>query len=331
MGGPRFTIPSRLGFGAATIGNLYRAVTDEAAAEALDTAWQVGVRYFDTAPHYGLGLSERRLGSALAGRPRQEFVISTKVGRRLDPREVPTCDLDEGGYAVETSLRRVWDFSADGVRRALDDSLSRLGLDHVDLVYIHDPDDHVEEALGGAYPALAELRDQGVIRAVGIGMNQWEVPSRFVAETDIDVVMLAGRYTLHEQPALDELLPRCMDRGVRVVAAAVFNTGLLSATEVGDGARYNFRNAPPGPILRARRLAEVCRRHHVDLPHAALQFPLAHPAIEAVVVGARTAQHIAADASWLATPIPEALWTDLRDEGLIRADAPVPNGRLGQE
>ncbi|MEV5506676.1 aldo/keto reductase [Streptomyces orinoci] len=321
---PRFTTPSRLGFGAATIGNLYRAVTEEAAAEALDAAWQLGVRYFDTAPHYGLGLSERRLGSALAGRPRHEFVVSTKVGRRLDPRDAPVNDLEEGGYAVESCLRRVWDFSADGVRRTLDDSLSRLGLDHVDVVYIHDPDDHVEEALSGAYPALAALRDQGVIRAIGIGMNQWEVPARFVAETDIDVVMLAGRYTLHEQPALEELLPRCVERGVRVVAAAVFNTGLLSATEIGDDARYNFTSAPRGPILRARRLAEVCRRHDVALPHAALQFPLAHPAVEAVVVGARSAQHIADDAGWLATPIPDALWADLRDEGLIPANAPVP-------
>lgn len=330
MVAPRFAPPSRLGFGAATIGNLYRAVTEEAAAEALATAWQLGIRYFDTAPHYGLGLSERRLGSALAGRPRQDFVVSTKVGRRLDPRDAPVNDLAEGGYAVETSVRRVWDFSADGVRRTLDDSLNRLGLDHVDLVFIHDPDDHVEEALSGAYPALEKLRDQGVVRAIGIGMNQWEVPARFVTETDIDVVMLAGRYTLHEQPALEELLPRCVERGVRVVAAAVFNTGLLSATEIGDDARYNFTDAPRGPILRARRLAEVCRRHEVALPHAALQFPLAHPAVEAVVVGARSAQHITDDAGWLATPIPDALWADLRDEGLIPADAPVPGSRSAQ-
>ncbi|GGK82163.1 aldo/keto reductase [Mangrovihabitans endophyticus] len=323
----RFSAPSRLGFGAATIGNLYRPVTDEAAAEALEAAWRVGVRYFDTAPHYGLGLSERRLGAALNRWPRQEFAVSTKVGRRLDPRDTPVSDLKEGGYAVETALRRVWDFSADGVRRTLDDSLSRLGLDHVDLVYIHDPDDHVEEALRGAYPALAQLRDQGVIRAIGVGMNQWEVPARFVAEADLDVIMLAGRYTLHEQPALAELLPRCIERGVRVVAAAVFNTGLLSDTNIGDDARYNFTSAPRGPILRARRLAEVCRRHDVALPHAALQFPLAHPAVEAVVVGARSAQHITDDARWLTTPVPNALWNDLRSEGLIPAHAPVPDGR----
>ncbi|MFF2374975.1 aldo/keto reductase [Streptomyces xiamenensis] len=313
-----------MGFGAATIGNLYRAISDETARATVDAAWEAGVRYFDTAPHYGLGLSERRLGAALAERPRDEFSISTKVGRWLEPSDRGGSDLPIGGYEVPADFRRVWDFSADGVKRSLEASLERLGTDRVDIVYLHDPDDHWAEAVGAAYPALAALRDQGVIGKIGVGMNQWEMPAAFVRETDIDMVMLAGRYTLLEQPALDDLLPLCTRHGVSVVAAAVFNTGLMSRPEVSDDARYNFAQAPKKQIARAREIAAVCARHDVVLPQAAIQFPLGHPAVASVVVGARTAQQMSDAAAWMRAPIPREFWEDLRAAGLLGADTPVP-------
>ncbi|MGH3696138.1 MAG: aldo/keto reductase [Pseudonocardiaceae bacterium] len=316
--------PDGLGFGAATIGNLYRAVSDETAHATVDAAWKAGVRYFDTAPHYGLGLSEHRLGVALAHRPRADFLVSTKVGRWLEPSSQSGSDLRFGGYDVPAAFRRVWDFSADGVQRSLEASLLRLGMDRIDIVYLHDPDDHWTEAVSEAYPALAELRAQGVIGRIGVGMNQWEMPARFVRETDIDFVMLAGRYTLLEQPALPELLPLCVERGVSVIAAAVFNTGLMSRPEVGDDARYNFTQSPPEQLARARRLAAICARHDVVLPQAAIQFPLAHPAVTAVVIGARTAEQMADSAALMNAPVPEELWDDLRAEGFLADDVPVP-------
>lgn len=217
----------------------------------MDRAWELGVRYFDTAPHYGLGLSEHRLGAALAHRPRSEFLVPTKVGRWLAPSSTAGTDLPIGGYEVPATLRRVWDFTADGVKRLLEASLERLGLDHVDIVYLHDPDDHWEAAIGQAHPALADLRDQGKVSQIGVGMNQWEMPAAFVRETDLDLVMLAGRYTLLEQPALAELLPLCVERGVSVIAAAVLNTGLMSRPEVGDDDRS--RPNAGGGLQSARR------------------------------------------------------------------------------
>ncbi|WP_432009968.1 aldo/keto reductase [Streptomyces cucumeris] len=314
-----------LGFGAATIGNLYRAVSDDTARAAVDAAWDEGIRHFDTAPHYGLGLSERRLGAALADRPRDAFTLSTKVGRWLEPSGRGGSDLETGGYDVPADLRRVWDFSADGVKRSLEASLRRLGLDRVDTVYLHDPDDHWTEALTTAYPALAELRAQGVVGRIGVGMNQWEMPAAFVRETDLDEVMLAGRYTLLEQTALEGLLELCADRGVSVVAAAVFNTGLLSRPEVADDARYNFTRAPGDRIARAREIAAVCARHGVVLPRAAIQFPLGHPAVSSVVVGCRTAGHVHDAVSWMDAPVPAELWADLRAEGLLGPEVPVPS------
>ena len=307
-----------LAFGGAPIGNLYRETSDADARAVIDTAWRSGVRYFDTAPHYGLGLSERRLGQALAERPRDEFVISTKVGRLLVPGDGPT-----EGFAVHTGLRRQWDFSRDGVLRSLEGSLERLGLDRVDVLYLHDPDDHWEQAAGQAYPALAELRDQGVVRAIGAGMNQSEMLARFVRETDMDLIMLAGRYTLLEQGALDELLPLCILRGVRVVAVGVFNSGLLSKPRPEPGAKYDYADAPPELVQRANAIADVCERHGVTLPAAALRFPLAHPAVVSVAVGCRNAAQVERNAELFAAPIPGALWEELTAEGLLRADAPV--------
>ncbi|GGP55009.1 aldo/keto reductase [Saccharothrix coeruleofusca] len=317
---------SRLGLGGGPLGNLYAEVSEEDALGAVEAAWAAGVRYFDTSPHYGLGLSERRLGAALTGRPRSEFVLSTKVGRVLEPASGTGVDT---GFAVPSTHRRVWDFSADGVRRSLESSLERLGVDRVDVLYLHDVDlveDPVERerAFAEGWPALVELRARGVVRAVGVGVNDWRVAERFVREADPDVVMLAGRYTLLEQGALASFLPACAERGVAVVAAGVFNSGVLARQVVPDDAKYHYADAPPDVLARARAIAEVCRRHGATLPQAAIRFPLGHPAVVGVVVGARSAEEVAQNAAALAAPLPAALWADLRDAGLLDAAAPVP-------
>ncbi|MGH3646367.1 MAG: aldo/keto reductase [Micromonosporaceae bacterium] len=308
---------SRLGLGAAQLGNLYRPVDDETAAGAVDAAWKAGIRYFDTAPHYGLGLSERRLGAALRGRPRADYAISTKVGRLLEPSPETADERDAEGFDVPAAYRRRWDFSRDGVLRSLESSLERLGLDRVDIVYLHDPDDHPEQALTEGYPALHELRSQGVVGAIGAGMNQWQLPARFVRETDIDVVMLAGRYTLLEQPAHAEFLPLCAERGVAVVAAGVFNSGLLAADRPAPGATYNYTAAPAALIARAEWLAGVCEPHGVTLPQAAIAYPLRHPAVRCVVVGARSPAQVRRNAELYAAGVPDALWEELTAEGLL--------------
>jgi D-threo-aldose 1-dehydrogenase len=307
-----------VGLGAAQLGNLFRETTDEEAAGAVEEAWAAGVRYYDTAPHYGLGLSERRLGSALASRARAEAVVSTKVGRLLVPSPDTADRTDDEGYAVPASVRRVWDFSADGIRRSLHASLDRLGLDRVDIVYLHDPDDHFEAASNSGIPALVALREQGIIDAIGVGMNQSAMPAEFVRRHDIDLVMLAGRFTLLDQSALDDLLPLATDRGVGIVAAGVYNSGLLSEARPVDGGMYNYRPAPPDLVERARALATICEEHGVDLPTAAVQFPMRHPAVVSVVVGARTADQVRANAERLATPVPDDLWAELESAGLVR-------------
>ncbi|MGN9785737.1 aldo/keto reductase [Nonomuraea sp. ZG12] len=301
----------RHGLGTAPIGGLFRAVTDEQARATIDVAWEGGVRLFDTAPHYGLGLSERRLGAALAGR--SGYVLSTKVGRLLVPSS--RGGRDDEGFDVPATYERVWDFSRDGVRRSLEESLERLGLPQVDLVLIHDPDAHVDQAIAEAYPALAELRAQGVVKAIGVGMNQWQAPLRFVQETDIDVVMLAGRYTLLDQSGLP-LLAACAERGVRVLAAGVFNSGLLATPE--PSGTFDYAPAPPALVERARRVAAICERHGVRLPQAAMAFPLRHPAVAAVVLGARTPEEIRTNFALRRRPVPDVLWRDLRAEGLLQ-------------
>ncbi|WP_240197764.1 aldo/keto reductase [Nonomuraea lactucae] len=304
----------RHGLGTAPIAGLYEAVGEEQARATIDAAWSHGVRLFDTAPHYGLGLSERRLGAALAGRT--GYVLSTKVGRLLRPsgRAGRPGARDDQGFDVPADHERVWDFSRDGVRRSLEDSLARLGLPRVDIALIHDPDDHMEEALARAYPALAELREQGVVGAIGVGMNQWRAPLRFVQETGIDVVMLAGRYTVIDQSGLP-LLDACLERGVRVLAAGVFNSGLL-ATSPPSGT-FDYRPAPAAVLERARRVAAVCEAHGVALPQAAMAFPLRHPAIASVVVGARSPEEVAANAALQRRPVPADLWAELEAEGLL--------------
>ncbi|NUS35884.1 MAG: aldo/keto reductase, partial [Pseudarthrobacter sp.] len=276
-----------LGFGGAPIGNLYREVPEQEAVDAVTAAWEGGVRYFDTAPHYGLGLSERRLGAALSGQDRGSYMLSTKIGRLLRPNPSPQ-GKDTEGFHVPDRLTRVRDYSRDGVLRSIEESLQRLGTDRIDIVYIHDPDDYWAEAVEGAAPTLSALREEGVIGAWGAGMNQSEMLHRFVTETDIDIVMLAGRYTLLEQGAAQDLLPACLERGVGVVNVGVFNSGLLSKERPAANATYNYAPAPQELLDRANLLADVCESHGTTLPAAALHFPYRHPAVTSVVLGMRT-------------------------------------------
>lgn len=307
---------SELGFGGASLGNLYQETSDADARLAVDAAWAGGVRYFDTAPHYGLGLSERRLGAALAAQPTQPgqgYVLSTKVGRLLVPNPAPTgSDLAAGGFAVPDTTVRRFDFSRDGVLRSLESSLDRLGVSRIDIVYVHDPDEHVEQAVAEAIPALTELRGQGVIGAVGVGMNQWQALARIVAETDLDAVMLAGRWTLLDRSGAP-LLAACAEREVAVIAAAPYNSGLLASDWPADGARFDYGQAPGDVLAKARALAEICRRHGTRLPAAALQFPLRHPAVVSVVAGLRTAAEAEAAVRLLAAPVPDAAWAELEE------------------
>jgi D-threo-aldose 1-dehydrogenase len=316
---------TELSFGAAGIGNLYRPITDEAALAAVDAAWDAGIRTFDTAPHYGLGLSERRLGAALRDRPRDTYTVSTKVGRLLEPNPQGGRGDDLAhGFAVSDTHRRVWDFSAEGVLRSLEASLQRLGLDRVDVALLHDPDDHADQALREAYPALERLRDEGVIGAIGVGMNQCALPARFLRETDIDVVLLAGRYTLLEQQGIAEVLPEAAARGRSVIIGGVFNSGLLIAPE--PGAMYDYAPAPQPVLDRALRLKAVAERHGVPLRSAALHFPSGHPAVASVLTGARSAEEVRDTVDQLRRPVPAALWDELRAEGLLAPDTPIPAG-----
>jgi D-threo-aldose 1-dehydrogenase len=309
------------GFGGAPIAGLFESVSDEQARGCLDEAWAVGQRYFDTAPHYGAGLSERRIGAFLAEKPSNEWVLSTKVGRLLETVESREATGYEG-FADESGVRRVFDFSRDGIRRSFDASLARLGVDHIDIVYLHDPDDHWQQAIDEAWPALAALRDDGVVRSVGAGMNQTAMLTRFVQETDMDVVLLAGRYTLLDQHALDDLLPACVEHGTSVVLGGVFNSGLLANPH--GNATFDYQPAAADMLDKARRIDEVCSRHGVAIAAAALQFPLAHPAITTVVVGARSAREVEANSRFIETPIPPQLWADLHTAGLLAAGTPLP-------
>lgn len=294
----------RIGMGTAPLGGLFEAVSDETAHATIELAWERGIRFFDTAPLYGLGLSEQRLGRFLAGRPRDDFVLATKVGRLLradapaQPREAIWNDVP--------ALNPVFDFSYDGVLRSVEESLQRLGLDRIDVLHIHDPDDHYEEAMTGAYPALDRLRSEGVIRAVGAGMNQAEMLVRFTREADFDCFLVAGRCTLLDQAALPELLPLCAERGIAVIAGGVFNSGLLAG-----GTTFNYRPAPSELLEEAARLEAVCARHDVPLAAAALQFPLRNPAVTSILLGPRAPAELAQNLDLLDVPIPAGLWDEL--------------------
>ena len=301
---------TRLGLGTAPLANLYREIPESQAVELVQYALEHGINFIDTAPLYGAGASEHRVGLALQGVPRDSYVLATKVGRLISP-----------------SGEIYFDFSREGILRSFEDSLKRLQLDRVDILHIHDPDDHYQQALAEAFPTLAELRAQGVIQAVGAGMNQWEMLADFARNADFDCFLLAGRYTLLEQTSLDEFLPLCQAKGIGVILGGVYNSGIL-ARGPQPGAKYNYADAPPEILERVRQLEAMCQRHGVPLKVAALQFPLAHPAVNTMVVGAESVEEVAENIAAFRTPIPTALWEDLRADGLIRKEAPVPADQI---
>jgi D-threo-aldose 1-dehydrogenase len=328
-GGLTFT---ELGFGTAPLGNLYRAISDGEAEAILDRAWEAGIRYFDTAPLYGLGLSETRLNRFLRGKPRDEYVLSTKVGRWL--KACPPEARDGFGKWFDVPARQeVYDYSHDGVLRSVEFSLERLGIDRIDILYAHDLDvfNHgtqaaldarLTEFMEGGYKALLRLREEGTIRAFGAGINEWQ-PCQWMAERgDFDLFLLAGRYTLLEQEALDSFLPLCVERGIGIVIGGPYNSGIL-ATGPRPGAFYNYDPAPQEILDRVGRIEAVCARHGVRMVDAAFQFPLRHPAVVSVIPGGQGVAEMESNLSAAAAEIPPALWAELKAEGLMRADAPV--------
>ena len=307
-----------LGMGCAQLGNLGTAMTDEEAEAAVRAAWDAGIRYFDTAPHYGLGLSERRLGRALAAYPRDEFVLSTKVGRLLVPSpETAHLRDTENLFDVPSDVRRVYDLSRDGILRSIESSLDRLGLDRVDVVYMHDPDDHGEAARTTGAQTLSALRDEGVIRAYGAGMNQAGMLADLIEQTDTDIVMCAGRLTLLEQESSVRMLRLARERGVAVVAAAVYNSGLLARDSVPDRVTYDYADAPQDILERARAIERICRAHETTLPSAAVQFALLMPQVVTAVVGMRGVQQVKEAVARATVEIPSELWAALEHAGLI--------------
>ena len=321
---------SAIGFGAAPLGDLYARLDESTAIGAVTAAIDSGITLFDTAPLYGHGLAERRCGTALRAHPRDGFVLSTKVGRWMDPSKGPG---DRSGYFGGLPHAAVIDYSYDGTMRSFEQSLLRLGLDRIDILLIHDVDvwthgaDAIEqrfgEAMDGAYRALDELRSAGVISAIGVGVNEAEMCERFAAAGDFDVMLLAGRYSLLEQPALQGFLPIAERRGLGVLLGGVFNSGIL-ATGAVPGAHYNYAVAPPTIMARVERIEAVCQAHGVRLADAALQFPLAHPAVSSIVLGATSEQEVRRNIAALSRKIPSALWSDLKAEGLLEPHVPVP-------
>ena len=312
---------TRLGLGGAPIGGSQVHVPDDVALRIVRRAFELGIKYFDTAPLYGLGKSERFYGGVLPELDRSEFTLSTKVGRVLDPVDSPP----PGPSVNPPSFAPVFDFSRDGIVRSLDESLERLGLDRVDVLFIHDPDDHYDQAIGEAYPALAELRSQGVVKAIGVGLNQWQMLARFAREGDFDCFLMAGRYTLLDQSGLADLLPLCHEKGISVVLGGPYNGGIL-ASDLSPSATFNYKIAPPEILARARAIKAVCDRHGVPLKAAALQFGLAHPAVAATIPGSKSLPELDENFQMAGHPIPDDLWAELRHEKLISPDAPTPSG-----
>jgi D-threo-aldose 1-dehydrogenase len=314
---PRFTIGrgglelTTLIFGGAPIAGLYAAVDDDVARATLEAAWASDVRCFDTAPHYGVGLSEERIGAFLAGRPRESFTICTKVGRLLVAAAADVSGVEE--FYGTPRRTRVRDYSRDGVLASLGASLGRLGLARIDIALIHDPEDHERAALDHAYPALEELRAAGAVRAIGFGMNDATALERFVRATDVDCVLIAGRYSLLDTRAADRLLPECLRRGIAVFVGGVFGSGVLA--DPSPGARYDYAPAPAAVIERAARIRTICAAHGVSLRAAALRFPLRHPAVRAVVVGARSPQEVREDVRDFHTDVPDALFDEIAELG----------------
>ncbi len=326
---------TRLGLGGTAFGNMYSALDEEAAVEVVNAAFNAGLRYFDTAPLYGYGLSETRLGQALKNIPRDEIVISSKVGYTLVPR--PEGQEDHTPFVDIPPLASVFDYSRDAVLRSIEGSLERLQTDKLDIVLIHDPDGarsnepdwvpgdkgHFDEVMAGAYPVLAELREQGVIKAIGLGMNQWQMLADFARAGGFDCFLLAGRYTLLEQESLRELLPLCVEKNVRIVVGGPYNSGIL-ATGAVEGAHYNYVPATKEVLERVRRIEVVCGRHGVPLRAAALQFPFGHEAVATVIPGARSIAEVQSNVELLEFEIAADFWAEIKAEGLVDVEAPVP-------
>lgn len=325
----RYQPITRLGLGGTGLGDMYRHTGEEAGKATVDAAWEAGIRYFDTAPHYGAGLSEHRFGVALRNRPRNEYTLSSKVGRILVPSETPEiADPFVGGLP----FRRITDYSADGARRSVEDSLQRMALSHLDIVYVHDlsPDrfsqaeyEHyyaIAAGKGGAFEGLVKLREEGVIKGWGLGVNTVDPCLRALRDSDPDIFLLAGRYTLMETTPLDELFPLCAERGAHVVLGGPYNSGFLAG-----GPNYDYAPAGADKIAQRERLRQVAARHGVDLAAAALQFGAAHPVVAATIPGASSPEHLKRNAALMEVKIPAAFWEELRAEKLLPQEAPVPS------
>lgn len=324
---------TELGMGTAPLGNLYRAISDEAAHDTLQAAWDAGVRYYDTAPLYGFGLSETRLNRFLRDKPRDEYVLSSKVGRYLVPCGPGVRD-GIGKWFEVPNRREVYDYSYDGVMRSLEASFERLGVDHIDILLAHDIDvpnqgnranvnAKVDQLMAGGYHALEKMRGEGVIKAFGAGVNEWEVCQHLAERGDYDMFLLAGRYTLLEQTALDSFLPLAVQRGIGIIIGGAYNSGIL-ATGAKPGAFYNYDPAPQHILDRVARIETVCAAHNTRLVDAAFQFPLLHPATLSVIPGGQGARETLSNVAAAKAQIPAALWQDLKAQGLLREDAPTP-------
>lgn len=321
-----------LALGTSAIGNSFKHTDEETSDAMFQTAWDLGVRLFDTAPMYGHGLSELRTGHSLRWKNRDEFVLSTKVGRVLKAK--PRTQIDFGMWNNAAPNEMIFDYSYDGTMRSIEDSLQRLALERLDICFIHDIDvftrgndqpEVFKEAMNGAWRALESLRDQGVVKAIGVGVNEWQVCHQALQQRDFDCFLLAGRYTLLEQDSLDKFLPLCLERGAAVMLGGGFNSGIL-ATGAIENARYNYAPAPATVLSKVAAIEKICRDYEVPLPAAAMQFVTAHPAITSFVAGTRTVDQLQKNVDWFSYPIPADLWADLKKAGLIRADAPTSQG-----
>ena len=321
-----------MGFGGAPLGNMYAEFSDERARAAVRACYDAGIRFFDTAPLYGFGLSEHRVGEALRGLDRASFVLSTKIGRLLRPVEPERVDRTQ--FKTPMPFAGVYDYTYDGVMRSFEDSLQRLGVHRIDVLLAHDIDvwthgseaarrERVDELMGGGYRAMRKLRDEGVVRAIGAGVNEAEACRDLAERGDFDGFLLAGRYTLLEQAPLESFLPFCEQRGIGLIIGGAYNSGIL-ATGATKGAWYNYQPAPPEIIERVRRIEAVCARHQVSLASAALQFPLGHPVVATVSVGVRAPEEVERNLATFAPAIPADFWAELKHEGLLRQDAPTP-------
>ncbi|MDJ0824318.1 MAG: aldo/keto reductase [Rhodobacter sp.] len=321
---------SAFGFGTAPVGNIFREIDEETSDAMFQTSWDAGVRYYDTAPMYGHGLSELRTGHSLRWKNRDDFVLSSKVGRVLKPARKD--DIEYFPWTNAGRFTMQFDYSYDGTMRSFEDSLQRLNLERMDIVFIHDIDvftrgdeqpEVFRQAMDTCYKALDDLRSQGVVKAIGVGVNEWEVCHEALKQRDFDCFLLAGRYTLLEQESLNEFLPLCEERGAAVVVGGGFNSGIL-ATGAVEGAKYNYAPAPDDIMDKVKKIEAVCAEHDVPLPAAALQFVVAHPAIPSFIAGTRTVDQLKKNLAWFSHPIPSAFWADLKAKGLLREDAPTP-------